>query len=103
MGKECHSTARVLLQPGIAAFGEWTVTGQLPKRMSLADVVQFLAGEMRLVEGDFAHFAPRVATTNSDPPAGKEAPFSMANRSMPRIFSSPMFSVLLMWNSANGW
>ena len=93
------------LQKAVALRSEGAVTGKLRSRYGVSDVIQFIAGRERPIERNADHdllkgFRP---INKSDPPTGKERPFSISNRSSFKILSKILLSVGLISSSRQGW
>ena len=75
--------AKRTFQKTLALRGEGAVTGKLRRRDRGPDVIKFIARRERPIERNADHdelkgFRP---INKSDPPAGKETPFVISNRS----------------------
>src|SRR5436190_22000862 len=89
MREQGAPAAAAPLEPRAAARGEGPVAREVAERMRLTDVVELLAGHVRLVKWDVHD--PFLATARSEPPAGNDTP----RRIRPRSISSNASSTRL--------
>src|SRR6476619_1451481 len=78
----------------MAFHSKGAVTGKLWRRDSGPDVVKFVAGCERTIERNSDHDGLKGLRpiNKSDPPTGKETPFSISNRSSFKMLSRVLFS-----------
>src|SRR5689334_19850893 len=100
MREQGAPAAAAPLEPRAAARGEGAVAGEVAERMRLADVVELLAGHVRLVERD-VHGA-FLATARSEPPTGNDTPRRIRPRSTSSTFSSTWLATPPILSSSNG-
>ena len=78
----------------MALRGEGAVTGKLRRRDRGPDVIKFIAGGERTIERNLDHDGLKGLRpiNKSDPPTGKETPFSISNRSTFKMLSKVLLS-----------
>lgn len=93
------------LQKPVALCGERAVAGKLRRCDRGPDVIKFLAGRERTIERNLDHDEIKGLRpiNKSDPPTGKERPFSISNRSSFKMLRKILFSVGLISSSRQGW
>src|SRR6185436_10715412 len=93
------------LQKAVALRGEGAVTGKLRGRRRSPHVIKFLAGGERTIERNLDHGELKGLRpiNKSDPPTGKERPFSISNRSSFKMLPKILLSVGLISSSRQGW
>ncbi len=89
----------------MAFRGEGAVTGKLRRRDRGPDVIKFIAGGERAIERNLDHDELKGLRpiNKSDPPTGKERPFSINNRSNFRMLPKILLIVGLISSSRQGW
>ena len=89
----------------MALRSEGAVTGKLRRRDRGPNVINFLAGGERTIERNLDHDGLKGLRpiNKSDPPTGKERPFSISNRSSFKMLSKILLSAELISSSRQGW
>ena len=86
--------SKLTFQKTMALRGEGAVTGKLWRRDRSPDVIKFIAGGERTIERNLDHDGLKGLRpiNKSDPPTGKETPFSISNRSSFKMLSKVLLS-----------
>ena len=86
--------AKRAFEKAVALCREGAVTGKLRRRDRVPDVIKFVAGGERTIERDLDHDGLKGLRpiNKSDPPTGKETPFSISNRSSFKMLSKVLLS-----------
>ena len=97
--------AKRTLQKAVALRSEGAVTGKLRRRDRGPDVIKFIAGRERTIKRNLDHDELKGLRpiNKSDPPTGKESPFSISNRSSFKMLPKILLSVGLISSSRQGW